>query len=47
MLIHLYKWVEGEVWQPSNKIKPKYFLANMKYIFETAPSNQLQDIFYK
>lgn len=47
MLVHLYKWIEGEAWQPSNKIKPKFFLANMKYIFETASTENLNDIFYK
>ncbi len=33
ILVHLYKWIEGEVENPAGKIRPKYFLQNMKYIF--------------
>lgn len=47
MLVQLYKWVEGEVESPTDKIRPKYFLANMKYIFETAPVNEYNDLLYK
>jgi hypothetical protein len=37
MLVHLYKWIEGEVEQPTGRIRPKMFLQNMRYIFGTAP----------
>jgi hypothetical protein len=37
MVVHLYKWIEGEVESPSTKIRPRFFLANLKYIFATAP----------
>lgn len=37
LLVHLYKIVEAEVEQPSGKVKPRFLLQNMKYIFGTAP----------
>jgi hypothetical protein len=47
MLVHLYKWVEAAVEQPNTKIKPKQFLRNMKYIFDTAPVDTENEILYK
>jgi hypothetical protein len=33
--------------RPTDKIRPRYFLANMRYIFESAPVDQYNDILYK
>lgn len=40
LLVHLYKMIEGEVEQPSGRIRPRFFLHNIKYIFATAPLNE-------
>lgn len=46
LLVHIYKIVDAEVEHPTDKIKPKYFLQNMKYVFETAPVEEEKFILY-
>jgi len=33
LLVHMYKWIEGEVEKPTGRLNPSFFLANLKYIF--------------
>lgn len=47
MLVHLYKWIEGEVEAPSKKMRPNHFLQNMKYVLETAPVDEENELLYK
>ena len=46
LVVHMYKWVESEVEQPTGKYKPRYMLGNLRYIFRSpsARSGELQDI---
>lgn len=47
LIFHAYKWIEGEVEGPTGKFKPKWFLKNIKYIFNQPLSENLNDILYK
>lgn len=47
LLLHAYKWVEGEVERPTGKFKPKYFLRNLRYVFSHKHEEDLSDILYK
>lgn len=47
LLLHTYKWVEGEVERPTGKFKPKYFLSNLRYVFSHKHEEDLSDVLYK
>jgi hypothetical protein len=47
LLVHTYKWIEGEVERPSDRFKIQYFLSNMRYVFSEAYPEEYNDILYK
>jgi hypothetical protein len=47
LLVHMYKWIEGEVERPSDRFKIQYFLSNMRYVFSEAYPVEYNDILYK
>lgn len=47
LLVHMYKWIEGEVEKPTGRLNPSFFLANLKYIFSQNYPAEYNDILYK
>lgn len=47
ILVHTYKWIEAEVESPTGRLKPEFFLDNLKYVFSQSYPDEYNDILYK